>query len=164
MDTLRSSAVKCTEFIYDRDHFCATSVHHIGEPCPTPDTEDVQASAPPPTRLKKDRERIFDATRDSSSRRFDVQHPETHVLGLTVWESNSTALPHDPITWHDPAERMHSLDPNTNKRVCHPHAPCQKHAQRVQIGTDDDVYANFKERFEMEATHGSIPCLSTFVK
>ncbi|CAM9826352.1 unnamed protein product [Choristocarpus tenellus] len=74
------------------------------------------------------------------------------------------ALPHDPIIWHDPAEGMHSLDPNTNKRVCHPDALCQQHAQRVQIGTDYDVYANSKERFEMEATDGLIPCLSTFVK
>ncbi|CAM9975176.1 unnamed protein product [Choristocarpus tenellus] len=59
---------------------------------------------------------------------------------------------------------MHSLGPNANKRVSHPDALCQQHAQRVQIGTNDDVYANFKERFEIETTDGPIPCLSTFVK
>ncbi|CAM9967201.1 unnamed protein product [Choristocarpus tenellus] len=113
--------------------------------------------------MKKDRARIFDVTRDSSSR-WHVQHPEKHALDLTVWESNSMAIPHDLITSHDSAKGMHSLNPNTNKRVCHPDALCRQHSQRVQIRTDDHVYANLKERFEMEATSGPISSLSTFVK
>ncbi|CAM9576990.1 unnamed protein product, partial [Choristocarpus tenellus] len=160
---LRSSAEKRTEFLRDMRQQARPSestADDVGGFSPSSNINIAHDYAPGATH----RPRVFDMRRDNSSRQFHVLHPDTHVLGITVWESNSTAMPHDTVTSHDAAQGMHYLDPHTNKRVCHPDALCQQHAQKSQIGTDEDVYANFKERFEQEGISGPIPCLSTFVK
>ncbi|CAM9583467.1 unnamed protein product [Choristocarpus tenellus] len=140
VDKLRSSANKRTEFMRDMRRQASPSALTAdadGGSSPVSDTRTPHYSPHDTAHRQNGRPRVFDMRRDSSSLQFDVQHPDTHVLGITVWESNITAMPHDPVTSHDATQGMHYLDPHMNKRVFRLDALCQQHAQRSSTPASD---------------------------